>query len=261
MEPDGSSHLESIAKCMMQLAEQLLRVGLSRKEAKVYLAVLELGMASAHVVARKAHVPRATTYTILRQLVEKGLITLVVERGEHRYAVEHPVQLQSMVDVEKTEVERRAHLVRELMPRLTALYNAEASKPKIRYFEGIEGMNRLRAEFSAFPGDMIQILAYDTFLLLQDADHGAPHHEMVSPKEAHIRSILVTDRTIEDAHHDIVCIPPEIAPIQGEVTVLDDRVVLFSFASGIIAIEITSKTIADTLRATLEFAWRYVKTL
>lgn len=246
---------------MIQIIEQLLRIGLSKKEAKVYLAVLELGNSSAHVIARKAKVPRATTYTILRQLVEKGLVTLVVERGQHRYAVEHPVQLQSMVDIEKNEVEKRAHLVRDLMPRLTALYNVEASKPKIRYFEGLEGLDRLRSEFGSFPGDIIQIVAYDTFLLLQEAQGTQEHRDRIRTAAVKVRSIMVTDHSVEIPGHEIVCIPAEIAPIQGEVTVLDDRVVFFSFASGIIAIEITSKTIADTLRATLEFAWRYVKTL
>ena len=45
----------------MTLDKELQKIGLSEKEAKVYLAALELGQASVQNIARKAEVNRATT--------------------------------------------------------------------------------------------------------------------------------------------------------------------------------------------------------
>ncbi|MEK7458957.1 MAG: hypothetical protein AAB663_00970, partial [Patescibacteria group bacterium] len=50
-------------------------------------------------------------------------------------------------------------------------------------------------------------------------------------------------------------VSPSVLHVEGEVTVWHDRVVLFSYTNGIIAIEISSKTIADTVRGILELAW------
>ena len=57
----------------MNYIQDLQQIGLTEKEAKVYLAALELGEKAVQVIAQKAGVNRATTYFILESLIEKGL--------------------------------------------------------------------------------------------------------------------------------------------------------------------------------------------
>ena len=59
------------------LEQELQKIGLSEKEAKVYLAAMELGQAPVQKIAQKAKVNRATTYVILEGLQKKGVITTV----------------------------------------------------------------------------------------------------------------------------------------------------------------------------------------
>ena len=50
-------------------------LGLSDKEARVYLALLELGTASAQTVSTKSYIKKPTTYLALEELRKKGLLT------------------------------------------------------------------------------------------------------------------------------------------------------------------------------------------
>ena len=55
----------------MELIEVLNKTGLHEKEAKVYLALLELGTADVSDIAAKAGVKRPTSYLVLDELKER----------------------------------------------------------------------------------------------------------------------------------------------------------------------------------------------
>ncbi len=57
------------------LTKKLEEIGLNEKEAKVYIATLELGEGSASEIAKKSEVNRATTYFILEKLIKMGLVS------------------------------------------------------------------------------------------------------------------------------------------------------------------------------------------
>ena len=67
------------------LKEQLEKIGLAEKEAKVFLASLELGSSAAQKIAKKAEINRATTYVIIEKLMKKGLMSSV-EKGKRLFS-------------------------------------------------------------------------------------------------------------------------------------------------------------------------------
>ena len=62
------------------MIEQLKKAGLSEYEAKVYLALLELGPSDGIAISRKSNVPKTRVYDVLKDLSEKGLISLLQKR-------------------------------------------------------------------------------------------------------------------------------------------------------------------------------------
>ena len=54
---------------------ELVEIGLNEKEAKVYLASLELGQSAVQGISSRSGVNRATTYFIIEGLTAKGLIS------------------------------------------------------------------------------------------------------------------------------------------------------------------------------------------
>ena len=54
---------------------ELQHIGLNEREAKVYLAALELGPSPVQKIAQRAGIPRATVYLVLDDLRSKGFVT------------------------------------------------------------------------------------------------------------------------------------------------------------------------------------------
>ena len=59
------------------LVKILTEIGLNEKQAKVYLAVLELGGSKVTEIAALSKVHRVTVYDILKSLMEKGLVSSI----------------------------------------------------------------------------------------------------------------------------------------------------------------------------------------
>lgn len=116
---------------------------ISKDEERVYIALIKKGAASASALAREVGRPRQTVYSILQNLVAKELI----EQGQGKYARQFsadPHKLSYLLKKKKDRIsEQEEGLAREL-PRLIAMRkNQNPSFPKIQFYEGESGFDRL----------------------------------------------------------------------------------------------------------------------
>lgn len=113
------------------LSGVLQQYGFSEREAKVYLACLELGVAPASSIARRLDENRVTVYSVLKVLKNKGVVFETQKHKTTYYGVVEPEKLLSM-EQQKYDMLQRA------LPELTALMNSQHLKPKIQFYEGLE---------------------------------------------------------------------------------------------------------------------------
>jgi HTH-type transcriptional regulator, sugar sensing transcriptional regulator len=117
----------------MDIQQTLEQLGLDGKKAKVYLAALQLGTASAQEVAKKAGLKRPTATEILEGLVERGLVSFVTEKRTRLFTVEPPQKLIALLQ----EQERQTKMI---IPQLEAMYGKAWHRPRVQFYEGIEGI-------------------------------------------------------------------------------------------------------------------------
>ena len=72
------------------MLNELKKFGLSEKEARVYLAALELGQASVQDIAKKSAVNRATTYLMIESLEKRGLMYKLIKNKKKLFAADTP---------------------------------------------------------------------------------------------------------------------------------------------------------------------------
>ena len=113
--------------------ETLLELGLTENEARVYLACLGLGPATAIQIARTAEIKRPTVYTIVDSLQTKGLISIEVRGLKQKFVAEDPAKLETVLELKRSSFKK-------ILPELQALKNAQDDGGFIRYFEGMEGI-------------------------------------------------------------------------------------------------------------------------
>jgi len=128
------------------IEKELQNLGLSEKEAKIYLAALELGAASAHDIAKKSGINRATAYFVLKSLMKYGLVSEVAEDKTSKFTAENPGQLEVFLKKKEQEIKESERRFQELLPELRSLYNASEDKPIVRYYDGPEGPRHLRSD-------------------------------------------------------------------------------------------------------------------
>jgi len=247
---------------MDQLKRDLQRIGFTQNEADVYLALLQLGRATAGKVAKTCSVKRTTTYSVLRDLMQKGLASGVQRQEECWYVAETPERLQSLLHLQYQEVKARRKLADQLINKLQVFHNVGAHKPSIRYVESVQGLRAMQREYEAMQEDILQIVGLDTLKQLYDPLRSPDHGEIITQADRTIRTIVVSAGAVEYPESwniEFVVIPPDVLDVHGEMTVCGDRLLLMSYTSGMIAVEICSKTIADTARATLEMSWQWAK--
>lgn len=120
--------------------ETLLKeIGLNEKEAKTYLAILELGESTIKPIATRAGIKRTSIYNFIDHLVELGIISQAEVRGRMHYKAEPP---EKLVEIQRTRLER----IKSIMPEFASIFNSNAKKPKISYFEGAEQVKNIVKE-------------------------------------------------------------------------------------------------------------------
>jgi len=119
---------------MLEIVKTLHKFGLSEKEAKVYLANLEMGEAGASEIALKSHLPRTLVYDLLERLINQGLISYSIKDRQKYFQAADPKELLRLVK-EKEEA------IKEIMPGLEMLQKIKGAKrPRVHIYEGAEGM-------------------------------------------------------------------------------------------------------------------------
>ena len=104
---------------------ELRKLGLTEKQALVYLTALELGYTSIQKIAQKAKISRPTTYEIVKSLKQKGLISESKDKNKRYFIAESPDKLLGILKIEKKEIEEKE---REFLRIISAL--------KSKYFLG-----------------------------------------------------------------------------------------------------------------------------
>lgn len=120
----------------MEPRDVLLNLGFNKKEAQVYLAALELGESTITDIAQKAGLPRTTSYSIITSLSQKGLLSFNVRKRRKYFFGEDPMRLLNII-------RERERLLKESMPSLRLIHNSSNAKPKIKFYEGGEGIKSI----------------------------------------------------------------------------------------------------------------------
>lgn len=111
----------------------LTQLGLNEREQAVYLALLEIGMGSAAQIAHNAELERTGVYGVLEALERLGLVGQQLVGKKRYFVAQNPQQLLTLL-------ETRREALKAILPELKGRWRATDVRPRVRYYEGVEGM-------------------------------------------------------------------------------------------------------------------------
>jgi len=125
-----------------QEKEQILQsIGFTKNEAKIYLALLELGTTTATIIAKKTKIHRANVYDALQNLIQKGLVGYETKNKTKLFHATDPENLKLLLQLQEKRLEK-------IIPELKLA--AELSKAKAGesfVYEGIKPFINLLHNF------------------------------------------------------------------------------------------------------------------
>lgn len=239
---------------------ELLNIGLTPEEANVYLSCLEINGGPVSVIAKKAGVHRVSCYHTLENLQKKRLLSQYNKNGVKYFAPEPPEQLLQLA-------EERVNVVKGLLPELQSIISAVAFRPKIRFYEGREGVERVFTESLEAKNE---ILGYTN---LKDVTTFFPKffedytHKKIKKR---IKTRYLSPTTVENVHAMDPFLPRsfdsnliEILLVNKDQFLFENEVVIFNHSVGIVSLNkdellgviIESPTFARTMKAVFDLAW------
>jgi len=114
----------------------LEKIGLTKNESAIYLALLELGTSTISQISEKTSIHRPLIYKAIPSLLDKKLITKTHKLKSVVFGAEPPNRLESMFDDLKIDFF-------ETLPDLEDTYNSSEKRPKVRFLEGKDGTKRI----------------------------------------------------------------------------------------------------------------------
>lgn len=254
------------------MIDALKKIGLSENEARVYLALLELGSATAQQIAQKASVNRPTTYVQLESLMKMGLISSFEKESANKngatktlFRIEDPSYLKKIVATEKRALSERENALNLALPDLERTFVGANFRPRVRFFEGVEGLKTIQDEFLHTTDKLVESAAS-----LDDVIRIFPTHpEDYTPRRVKrgIRSKLIytTSRgpILKDTDKQMLresrYVPPEHFALTSDMAIYGNNVALSALHERPYGIIIESKEIATSMRALFYLAWDQTK--
>lgn len=254
---------------MMHAFNELLcvleNIGFKKREAQVYLGLLQVPQGTALDIAEACGMPRTSAYDTLQQLGAKGFVQEVVESGGvRRYQPTSPERIIDILKLQADHLEQRIASAEAILPNLQALHQHVAQSFRVRFYAGQEAFACVRQEFERLTDDIWQIINYDAYHAFHDPVTSGVHQQTLQLSPRTTCAIILTDTPQHIPKMpgiETVLLPTAFAPSQGEMTVCGDRVALFAYGGDVMALDIQSPAIAATCRAAIMLAWQAAKAL
>lgn len=240
------------------MAERFTRaletIGLSDKEARVYLAALELGPSTAQLLAAKATVNRPTAYIMIESLTKRGLMSSVQKGGKRFFSAAAPEQLLELTAAQRKDLQKKEDVAREILPDLLRFASGK-EKPSVRVFEGDDVWTSLQR-------DMLATKAGEAF----DVSTAAPaclRGELREDILANYRVSALRSAATEgddaskkqSSRVEMRTMNAGSLPIDGEVVMYGTKVILISPGSQGTSILIDDIKISATMHAMFTALW------
>jgi HTH-type transcriptional regulator, sugar sensing transcriptional regulator len=116
--------------------EALEEIGLTRNETRIYITLLEIGKAHIGEISEKTRMHRRTIYDCLERLIDRGLVSFILEGKTRYFAAVNPQKIKEILKEKESRIEN-------ILPNLFELVNKSKHKTEATIYKGKEGLKNI----------------------------------------------------------------------------------------------------------------------
>lgn len=253
------------------LVKEMQKIGLSDKEALIYVSLLELGGAYPSKIAEYAGIKRATAYNILVTLSVRGLVNEIEKRNKIFYQIEKPNKLIQFSNTRVQSAKDGLERAEKMLPDLESIFSLLGDKPKVLFFEGEDTVGRICDDMVAGAGNY-EMLAFSNAKKFKNFMPEGQLRDFIKAKERlNISTRAIIPETKEDRSYretvfggikknlwpGVKYMPADKFPYEGEITIYGKNKISITKLGGgnIIGVIIEDKMIHDMMKMIFELSW------
>lgn len=234
--------------------------GLNQKEAKTYLALLELSEAHPSIISKKSGIKRPTTYVILEQLTQKGLVSHVKKKNAIVYRAIDP---RKLLEEEKNKINN----LEDALPELTSLGTKFGVTPQMSIYEGTKGLIQIMEDTLSTTEPLLCWCDVEMAVSTVLADYFPYYLKKKIEKKIALKGIFTYNQAglrhkkfQKEELREVYLVPKDKFPFKNEINIYEDKVAIISHQDEM-GVIIQNQNIADSQKAIFHLAFAYAKIL
>ena len=246
----------------MSIHSVLEQAGLTGNEAKVYLALLDLGSALAGEITKKCGVNRTNVYDALDRLIEKGMASFVIQNNRKYFEATPTEQILHHLDEQENELHQKKKAVQGILHDLSSRRVLGKQPVEATVYKGRKGLRSVTEDILREKKELYVFGATGRFVEefghyaeqwhLRRGQLGIPiniifHEKARSAKEK------VTWKKIGIRYH------PTLQETPSTVWIYGDKVAIVVWGEQPLVTLIRSKQVAHSYRAFFDVLWKEAK--
>lgn len=245
------------------LIKTLQFLGLNEKQVTFFAANFKLGPATIVEITKASGLERSTAYLIASELMQRGFIEQDFKKYGKKLVALDPKKLLSLISGRQRILRRQELELEERLSELQALYQASEIRPKVRVFEGKNGLLSVwedilsvNQELSLWTNQQTETKIFsqelhDKFVKIRIAKGISIRVLAVSNKKGKL--LLQGKNTLRQTKF-----LPENVVFSAETYIYGNKIAVLDYNKDIIGIIIESEPIASSQRAIFEMCWNLI---
>lgn len=239
---------------------ELLKIGLTEGEAKVYLALHEIGSSTVGPIVKKSGVAYSNVYSVLERLIEKGLVSYIVKEKTKYFQAAPPHNLMDYLDKREKEIESQKKALKETLPELEKIQK-HLPQQDAEIFLGKKGLKtayqKLIADMGPKDEDLFFYIHEEEYAEDSDLFYFSVQDMFKKPKLPNRGIVSENYRESEFMKQaDFLNMRFVKFPIPGNMDIVKDKIMFISWRKPMTSVIIYSKSLADSMRAYFESVWK-----
>ena len=134
----------------MNKTEEILgKIGLTKQESRVYLALLELQEAKTGLLCSYTNIASSNIYKILESLIKKGLVSFRVQNNIKVFMSSPPESLNELFLEKQKKLEEERKDIAKAIAELKKRELKEKPQTNYKYYEGVSGIKSMWHEINS----------------------------------------------------------------------------------------------------------------
>ncbi|MEZ4103095.1 MAG: helix-turn-helix domain-containing protein [Candidatus Paceibacterota bacterium] len=239
--------------------EAFKAIGLGERSAKVYLATVGLGTTSVQEISLKTGLKRPTVYLQIDDLIKHGLIEKIKIDKKNYYRGIDPKIVESKIKNNLSNLE-------SLIPEMLSVYQNTVGKPAVQTLQGLEGVRQIYDEVAEASSlrvwsnvGKIQLDFYKEFMKLAEKvkENGIGVKEIIADTKENRKYTKLISK-IAGPTYQVRTATSE--GIENDTIIYGNCIAIFRLHElNMFVVKIEDKTIADSMRAIFDMAWKSTK--